>query len=190
MNVVAFNGSPRPKGNTSQLIEAVLDPLRNAGIGCETIQIGGQTIRGCTACMKCRELLNRQCIIDEDIVNDCIAKMDAADAILIGTPTYFANVTTETKGLMDRAGFVLRGNGNRLSRKVGAAAVAVRRAGAMTAFHSINDFFYINDMIIPGSSYWSIGIGRQQGDVQSDDEGLGTMKRLGENMVWLLEKLC
>jgi len=112
-----------------------------------------------------------------------------ADAILIGSPVYFADLTTEAKALIDVAGYALRSAGNPLKHKVGAAVIAVRRAGAIHAFDSINHFFLINEMIIPGSSYWNIGIGREKGEVRKDDEGMKTMRVLGENMAWLLGKI-
>jgi multimeric flavodoxin WrbA len=93
------------------------------------------------------------------------------------------------KALIDRAGFVSRGNGDLLKRKVGAAVVAVRRAGAMPTFDAINHFFLISQMIVPGSSYWNIGIGLKPGDVERDEEAMKTMDTLGENMAWLLKKL-
>jgi multimeric flavodoxin WrbA len=93
------------------------------------------------------------------------------------------------KALMDRCGMVSRANGDIYKRKLGAAVVAVRRAGAMHTFDSMNHFFLIGQMIIVGSSYWNIGIGRDKGDVVNDEEGMLTMKRLGENMLWLLEKI-
>ena len=122
-----------------------------------------------------------------DLVNESIAKMDAADGIIIGSPTYFANLTAETKAFIDRVGYVSRRNGNFLQRKVGAAIVVFRRAGAINVFNAINDFFLINQMIVPGSNYWNLGIGREPGDVDSDAEGLKTMETLAENMAWLLK---
>ena len=121
-------------------------------------------------------------------MNDCLAKMVAADGIIIGSPTYFADVTTETKALIDRAGFVARANDHLLRRKAGAAVVVARRAGAIHVYDTINHFFGISQMTIPGSSYWNIGIGRKPGAVNDDDEGLETMRVLGENMAWLLKK--
>ena len=93
------------------------------------------------------------------------------------------------KGLMERCGFVARANGNLLRRKVGAGVIAVRRAGANHTLASINYLFLISEMIIPGSSYWNMGIGRQPGDVKNDTEGLEIMKTLGSNMAWLLKKV-
>ncbi len=115
--------------------------------------------------------------------------MDQADGIIIASPTYFADVSAETKALIDRAGFVSMANDHMFRRKVGAAVVAVRRGGAIHVFDTINHFFFISEMVVPGSSYWNVGIGLDAGDVKNDDEGLATMKVLGENMAWLMKKL-
>jgi multimeric flavodoxin WrbA len=189
MKVVAFNGSSRKDGNTAILINYVLNELEHEGITTEMIQLAGKSIRGCTACRTCFEKKNQQCVIENDIVNDCIAKMIAADGIILGSPVYFSDLTSEMKALIDRAGFVGRANGDLYKRKVGAAVVAVRRAGAIHTFDSINHFFLINQVIIPGSSYWNIGIGREKGEVEKDAEGVQTMKTLGQNMAWLLKKI-
>ncbi len=189
MKVVAFNGSSRKEGNTASLIKHVLEELEKEGIETEMVQVGGKSIHGCTACTKCFESKDRKCVIDKDIVNDCIEKMFEADGIILASPTYFADLTPEIKALIDRAGFVAIANGSIFKRKVGAAVVAVRRAGAVHAFDSINHFFTISQMIIPGSSYWNIGIGLAEGDVEKDEEGIRTMQVLGQNMAWLLKKL-
>lgn len=189
MKVVAINGSPRKEGNTAKLIKNVFSKLEEEGIETEIIQLGGNPVRGCIGCMKCWENKDNRCIIKNDMINDCIEKMIEADGIIIGTPTYFADVNAETKALIDRAGFVSLANDNLFKRKVGAAVVAVRRAGAIHAFDSINHLFTINQMLIPGSRYWNMGIGLAPGDVESDEEGIQTMKILGENMAWLLKKI-
>jgi multimeric flavodoxin WrbA len=189
MKVVAFNGSPRKDGNTASLIRHVLTELEKEGIETETVHIGGKSIHGCIACMKCFENKDKKCVIDNDIVNDCIEKMFEADGIILASPTYFADLTPELKALIDRSGFVAGANGGLFKRKVGAAVVAVRRAGSIHAFDSINHLFTITQMIIPGSSYWNIGMGLAEGDVEKDEEGIRTMQTLGQNMAWLLKKL-
>jgi multimeric flavodoxin WrbA len=189
MKVVAFNGSPRKEGNTAFLIKHVLTELEKEGIETEIVRIGGKSIHGCIACSKCFENRDRRCVIDKDIVNECIEKMLEADGIILASPTYFADLTPELKALIDRAGFVAKANDELFRRKVGAAVVAVRRAGSVHVFDSINHFFTISQMIIPGSSYWNIGIGLAEGDVEKDEEGIRTMKVLGQNMAWLLKKL-
>jgi len=188
MKVIAFNGSARKNGNTAILVREVFSELDTDRIETEMIQLAGKTIRGCTACGQCYKKKNKRCAIENDFANECIEKMIDADGIILGSPTYFADVTAETKALIDRAGYVARANSEMLQRKVGAAVVAVRRAGAIHAFDTINHFFLISQMIVPGSSYWNIGIGRAIGDVEQDEEGLETMRNLGRNMAWLLKK--
>ena len=188
MKVVAFNGSPRRGGNTEILINEVFKVLNKEGIKTELIQIGGKNVSGCIACMKCRKKGDARCHQKNDLLNVCIEKMIKADGIIIGSPTYFADITSETKALIDVAGYAIRGAGNPLKRKIGAAVIAVRRAGAIHAFDSINHFFLINEMIVPGSSYWNISVGREKGEVEQDEEGIKTMTVLGENMAWLLKK--
>ena len=189
MKVVAFNGSARKDGNTAILINYVLGELEKGGIETEMIQLAGQTIRGCTACGTCFEKKNQRCVIDNDIVNESIAKMIEADGIILGSPVYFSDITAELKALIDRTGFVGKANGALYKRKVGATVIAVRRAGAIHAFDSVNHFFFIHEMIVPGSSYWNLGIGRQKGEVEHDAEGIRTMRTLGQNMAWLLKKI-
>jgi multimeric flavodoxin WrbA len=172
------------------LIEAAFEPLRAAGHDCELIELAKLDIRGCTACGKCREKADRKCHGRKDDGNEIIARLFDADAILLGSPTYFADITPELKAIIDRAGYVARGNGNPFARKPGAAVVAVRRAGAIHAFDSINHFFLIGEMVIVGSSYWNVGIGGPKGAVAEDDEGIATMRRLGENMSWVMERLA
>lgn len=189
MKVVAFSGSARKDGNTAVLVKQVFSELEKAGIETELVQLAGQKIRGCTACMWCFENKCGRCVIDNDVVNDAVTKMVAADGIILASPTYFADVTTEMKALIDRTGMVTRANDNLLRRKVGAGVVAVRRGGAMHTLQTLQNYFMIGEMIIPGSSYWNIGFGRLPGEVEADEEGMNTMKQLGENMAWLLKKL-
>ncbi len=189
MKVVAINGSPRKSGNTALLIQEIFKIFEIEGIETELIQLGNKKVHGCTACGICKEKKDGKCHIKNDALNLCIEKMVEADGVIIGSPVYFANVTTEIKALIDVAGYVTRASGHLLKRKVGAAVIAVRRGGALHAFESINNFFLINQMIVPGSSYWNFAIGRDSGDVLNDAEGMQTMHTLAENMAWLLKKV-
>jgi len=189
MKVIAFNGSARKDGNTAILVREVFSELEKEGIETELVQLAGKPIRGCTACGQCYKNKNQRCVIENDVANDCIEKMRAADGIILGSPTYFADVTTEMKALIDRAGFVARANDDMLKRKVGAAVVAMRRAGSIHAFDTINHFFLIGQMIIPGSIYWNLGLGRAKGEVEQDEEGLQIMHALGRNIAWLLKRI-
>jgi multimeric flavodoxin WrbA len=189
MKVVAFSGSARRDGNTALLVRHVFTALEKEGIETELVQLAGQRLRGCIACYRCWDTKDGTCAVKDDCINDCIDKMKDAHGIILASPTYFADVTTEIKALVDRAGMTSRANGDMFRRKVGAAVIAVRRGGAVHAFDSLNHFFLIGQMIVPGSSYWNIGIGRDVGEVEKDEEGVQTMQVLGENMAWLLKRV-
>jgi len=189
MKAVAFNGSSRKDGNTAILLNLVLDELEKEGIETELIQLAGETFSGCIACLKCAENKNQKCTVVNDRVNECIAKMQQAHGILLGSPTYVSDMTVNMKALIERSTIVSKTNGDMFKRKVGAAVIAVRRAGSTHVLSSMNYFFLINQMIIPGSNYWNMGIGRNPGEVKDDAEGMQTMKILGQNMAWLLKKV-
>ncbi|MDD1661816.1 MAG: flavodoxin family protein [Methanomicrobiales archaeon] len=189
MKVVAFNGSARKDGNTAILVRQVLSTLEKEGIRTELLQLAGEQVQGCNACYRCMKEQNRRCAVEDDIVNECIGRMDEAEGIILASPTYFADVSPAMKALMDRAGFVAMANEGMFRRKVGAAVVAVRRGGAIHAFDTMNHFFFISEMVVPGSNYWNVGIGLDRGDVEKDVEGMRTMRVLGENMAWVMKRL-
>jgi multimeric flavodoxin WrbA len=189
MKVVAFNGSARKGGNTAILLNTVMAALNQESIETEMVQLAGQPLQGCIACYKCFKKKDGTCAVEKDFFNECYQKMKEADGILLGSPTYFADVSAATRALIERAGFVSRANNYLLKGKVGAGVVAVRRAGSIQALTSLNLFFLYNQMVIPGSSYWNMGIGMNPGDVQNDTEGIQTMTDLGKNFAWVLKKL-
>ncbi len=189
MKVLGINGSSRRDGNTACLINAVFSELNKEKIETELVQLAGENIYSCRACRGCRDNMDKACIIKEDVINEIIDKMVRADGIILGSPTYFANISSQMKAFIDRAGLVGMGNGYLYKRKPAAAVVAVRRGGGIDAFNALNHFFLINQMIIVGSSYWNISWGQAPGDVLNDEEGMMTMKNLGRNMAWLMKKL-
>jgi len=189
MKITAFNGSPRAKGNTAIMLGAALAPIAAAGIETELVQVGGKNIHGCKACGKCFEKKDHRCVFDDDILNCLLPKMFESDGILIGSPSYFSDMTPETKALIDRAGFVGLANGGLLARKIAAAVGVHRRGGAVNVQDSINHMFLISRMIVPGSTYWNFGVGMDEGEVANDEEAMANMKDLGETFVWLLGKL-
>jgi multimeric flavodoxin WrbA len=166
-----------------------IKPLVEAGIEVEVIDICAARPRGCMACFYCHREKNGTCVIQDDPVNEWIQKAVEADGVIFASPTYFANVTSEMKALIDRMGMVSRVNGCLLKRKPFAALTAVRRGGAVPAFDAMNHMAQINEMIVVGSCYWNFAFGLEQGDVQTDDEGIKTMTTLGENMAWLIQTI-
>ena len=190
MKVVALNGSARKNGNTHILLKTALDEIQAEGIDTQLIQMAERPpIQGCAACYQCMQRKNMKCAIETDPFNEYFKEISEADGILLGSPVYFSDITAGLKALIERCGLVARANGNILKRKLGAGVIAVRRAGSNHALASINYLFLISEMIIPGSSYWNVGIGREAGEVLNDAEGLQTMKTLGKNMAWLLKRI-
>jgi multimeric flavodoxin WrbA len=189
MKILAFNGSPRKGGNTEFLLRTALGPAEEAGMETELIQVGGTGVQHCKACYWCSKNKDRRCSNESDLVNKWLMKMIDADAIILGSPTYFADMSSEMKAFIDRTAFVARMNGNLFSRKVGAAVVAQRRGGAVNVLDSINHMFLMSRMIVPGSTYWNFGVGLNPGEVANDKEALENMRDLGEAIVWLVQSL-
>lgn len=189
MKVIGINGSPRPNGNTSIIIREVFRVLEKKGIETELVQLGGSAIRGCTACGACFKTKNGRCSMQGDVINEILEKAARADGIILGSPVYFADVTPEMKAFIERAGMVASANADLLKHKVGASVAAVRRAGALQAFDTMNHFLHSTQMVLVGASYWNMAYGKEIGEVEKDDEGMENMRVLGENMAWLLQKI-
>ena len=189
MKVIGFNGSARKDGNTAILIRKVFDELEAEGIETKLVNLGAKSVNGCLACLKCFENKDGHCVQVKDPLNDWVDEMATADGIILGSPVYFANISGQIKCFMDRAWMVARANGSLFKRKVGAAVVAARRAGAVTTFHALNAYFTISEMIVVGSAYWNLAYGREKGESLKDDEGLQTMAALGKNMAWLIKTI-
>jgi multimeric flavodoxin WrbA len=185
MYALAINGSPRKGGNTELLLKAVLSELNDAAWETELVKVGGTAIRGCLACEKCFENKDNQCTNKKDKFNGIFLKMLKADAIILGSPTYFAAVSADLKALIERSGYVAYANDHAFSGKIGAAVVAVRRGGATHAYDTINHMFQMSRMVIPCSTYWNMGFGLGKKDVLEDDEGLANMRHLGKSIDWL-----
>jgi multimeric flavodoxin WrbA len=186
MKVIGFNGSPRKDGNTTLIIRHVFRELEKQGIATELVQLSEKEVRGCIACSQCIQNKDQRCAVKKDAANECIEKMLGADGMILGSPVYFNDVTPEMKALIDRTGYVARANGRMFKNKVGAAVAAVRRSGAVHTLDTINHFFLSGEMIIAGRV---IGVGREKGEVEKDQEGIELAKTLGQRMAWLLEKL-
>ena len=189
MKVLAINGSARKDGNTAILINAVFEELNKAGIETEMIQLSGTIIEPCKACWACGGRKN--CVHKKDLFQEIFEKITQADGIILGSPVYTANVSANMQAFLERASVVadMNRNDNLFQYKVGAAVTAARRGGALTTLDAMNHFFMLQSMFVVGSSYWAMAYGQMQGDVHKDEEGLDTMRNLGQNMVYLLKSL-
>jgi multimeric flavodoxin WrbA len=186
MKVIGFNGSPRKDGNTAILFNHVFCELEKESIETELVQLSTKEIHGCIACYKCLENKDQQCAVKSDAANEYIGMMTKAQGIILGSPVYFIDVTPEMKALIDRSGFVSRANGGMYRNKVGAVVAAFRRSGAMHAIDTMNHFLLSQEIFIVGRA---IGVGRDKGEVEKDEEGMQLAKTLGQRMAWLLKKL-
>jgi multimeric flavodoxin WrbA len=188
MKALAICGSPREGGNTEFLLKRCLARLATGGIRGELAQLQGLTLHGCRACMTCRSRPDPVCAIDDDFA-PIFEKMLEADILIVGSPVHFGSATPETMAVLDRAGYVSRGKGNLLSRKLGGPVVVARRAGHNFTYAQLLMWYMINDMVVPGSSYWNVAFGREVDEVRNDSEGLQTIDRFADNLIWLAERL-
>lgn len=187
MKVVAINGSSRKNGNTAIILNTVMEELEKQGIETEMIPLAGNTINPCKACFSCGGKNN--CSFNNDIFAEIFEKMMKADGIILGSPVYAANVSSNMKALIDRAAVVSDMNPEILKHKVGGAVVASRRGGALHTIDTLNHFFLNHEMFLVGSTYWNMVYGKMPGDVKKDEEGMLNMKNLGKNMAYLLKKI-
>jgi len=190
MKVLGISGSPRSGGNTDFLVNLALGIFAEKGLQTEFLSLADRPIKPCMACRGCATAQGLRCVQEDPAFDGMIEKFQSADGILVGSPVYFGSATPQTMALLDRVGYVARCNDNFLRRKVGAAIAVARRAGHNFTFAQINYFFLINEMIVPGSTYWNVAIAREKGAVAADVEGIQTIKNLAANMAWLLKKLA
>lgn len=183
MKVLMINGSPHKNGCTNAALSEIEKILHQENVQTEIIQLGNIAVKGCIGCWSCTK--TGKCIVD-DIVNEIAETMDHSDALIIGSPVYYAGISGVLKAVLDR---LFMSSGKRFARKPGAAVASSRRAGSTGAFDDINRFFTMNHMPIVSANYWNEVHGRKAADVEQDVEGLQTMRMLGQNMAWMLKSM-
>ncbi len=189
MKIIGICGSPRNGGNTEQLLSVCLDAAHKAGSETELITLCDKNISGCIACMKCKDKKDGRCYGHDDDMNDIMGKIFKADGLILASPVYFGTPTPDILCVIHRLGYVNRASGGLLKDKAGAAIAVARHAGQNFTLATMSFFFYINEMIQPGSSYWNVGFGRDKGDVMNDEEAVATVIHTGRNMVELISKM-
>ncbi|MEG0390684.1 MAG: flavodoxin family protein [Cetobacterium sp.] len=189
MKVIAFNGSPKEKGNTYHALKMVGDELEKEGIEFEIIHVGNEIVRGCIACNGCAKNRNEECVLPGNKVNTWIQKLKNADGVLLGSPVHFASLGATMKAFLDRAFYVASVNGGMFRHKVGASVVAVRRSGGVPTFDQLNNYLNYSEMLMPTTNYWSVIHGLKPGEVEQDEEGKQILRVLGKNMAWLLKMI-
>lgn len=184
--VILLSGSPRAEGNTFQVLQECQKVIESQGVETELISLAGKTIRSCIACGKCAEL--KKCVLDDGL-NDIIEKIRSAQGFIVGSPVYFGTARGDLLSALQRIGMVSVSTDHFLSWKVGGPIAIARRGGHTASVQEMLMFYLMNDMIIPGSTYWNIVFGRQPGEVWEDKEGIGTIQRFSENVAKLISKI-
>lgn len=181
MKVLLFNGSPHAHGCTYTALSEVAKTLEAHGVETELFQVGTKPVAGCIACGTCKS--GKPCVMN-DGVNDLAARLDEFDAIVVGAPVYYSGPSGQSTAFLDR---LFYSAGSKLRGKPGAAVVSCRRGGATASYDRLNKYFGINSMPIVTSQYWNQVHGNTPEEVLQDEEGMQTMRTLGENMAWLLK---
>lgn len=184
MKVLIINGSPRTQGNTSIALREMENVFREEGLEVETLQIGGEDIRGCVACGQCADI--GKCVFD-DIVNEVAEKFEKADGLVVASPVYFASANATLIALLDRLFYSAHFD---MTMKVGASVVCARRGGCSSTFDELNKYFTIAGMPIASSQYWNSIHGRNKGEAEQDAEGKQTMRVLARNMSFLIKSIA
>jgi multimeric flavodoxin WrbA len=186
MSVLGIVGSPRKGGNTELYMKLALETCAAEGLTTELIHLADYQVRPCNECMACKSTKN--CPIQDDFPV-IYAKMLQAQGIILSSPVFFSSATPEIKALIDRAGFLGIAQDRPFERKAGGAFVVGRRAGHNFVFMELLFFFLYHGMIIPGSTYWNVGLGKDVGEVMKDEEGIRTIRNFAKNLSWLIKKL-
>lgn len=183
MKVLMINGSPRQKGNTSIALNQIAEQLGKHGIESEIVWIGNKPLRGCIACNTCKDNPGA-CVFDDDVCNGISARMNDADALVVGSPVYWGQPNGAVLAIIQR---MFYSNGSAFRGKPAAAVAVCRRGGATAAFQALNMPFQMMSMPVVTSQYWNIVYGREPGQAALDAEGMQTMRTLANNMAALLK---
>ncbi len=184
MKVLAINGSPHPHGSTSTALQLISETLVQHDIEIEIVEVGNQSVRGCMGCGRCGQAGQHGCVITDDPVNACIEKMCEADGLLLASPVYYGGISGTMKCFLDRFFY----SGGHFRYKVGASFVCLRRSGGIEAYHQLNDYLTLGQLVITPTQYWNVVHGNGQ-ELFEDGEGVQILQNLGCNMAWLLHSL-
>ena len=184
MKVLLINGSPRVNGNTALALENMVKTFHEEGIETEVVNIGNKAIRGCIACLSCRE--KGQCVFDDE-VNLCAKKFEECDGLVVASPVYYASANATLIAFLDRLFYSTSFD---KTMKVGASVVVARRGGCSATFDELNKYFTISGMTVASSQYWNSVHGAVPGEAAEDKEGLQTVRALARNMAFLMKSIA
>ena len=101
MEILGILGSPRQNGNTARLLSEVVDAARRKGHEAEVFNVASMDIKGCVACEQCKTGRVQYCAIDDDM-QKIYPALVGADALILATPVYMAQVSGQMKKFLDR----------------------------------------------------------------------------------------
>lgn len=184
MKVLILNGSPRKDGNTATALAEMEKIFDAEGVAYEEIVVSNQAVRGCIACGTCAS--KGKCVFD-DLVNEIAPKFEAADALILASPVYYASANGTLVSLLDRLFYSTSFD---KTMKVGASIAVARRGGCSATFDELNKYFAISNMPIATSQYWNCVHGREKGEASQDLEGMQIMRVLARNIVFLMRGIA
>lgn len=184
--VVLLSGSPRSNGNTEQIVAECARVITSHGVDAQVVSLAGRKIESCIACYKCGEL--GRCAINDGL-NEIIDLIREAQGFIVASPVYFGSARGDVMSALQRIGMVSMAGGNFLSWKVGGPIAIARRGGHTATIQEMLMFFFISEMIVPGSQYWNMLFGREPGQAMQDSEGIATIRLFAENVAELVKKL-
>lgn len=187
MKVIGINGSPRVDGNTNAALSVMKEEFEKNQIDFEIIHVGREAIRGCINCNYCSKSEGNRCMFKNDMVNEVTEKMRNSDGFVLASPTYYAGIAGGMKSFLDRAFFSSAAGGGYFQNKVCSSMAVVRRAGGVDVVHQLNNFLHLAEVIIAPTQYWNIGYGLEKEQVHGDAEGMQTIRRNAQGMIWLLK---
>jgi multimeric flavodoxin WrbA len=190
MKAIGIVGSPRKNGNTTFLVKEALKIIESEGIDTALIHLSGRKIDPCNGCLRCKK--EKKCVLKGDDFGFVFSEMKKADGIILASPVYFGSATSQITSLLHRAAYVQRQTGEYFSGKIGGPIVVARRAGHNFTLAQLLLWYFVNDMIVVGSSYWNIGIAGSAGkrDMESDTEGIETIRHFAKSMAHVMKKLA
>ncbi len=186
MKIVLISGSPKPNGNTALLMQECAKVIEERGVEAEIVSFAGMKIESCIGCGKCAK--TGECGLDDGL-NEVIGKIRGAEGLIVGAPVYFGTARGDVMCALQRIGYVSRSTDKFLTGKVGGPIAVARRGGQTLTLQEMLMFFLINDMIVPGSSYWNMVFGRLPGEALNDEEGMATVRHFAENVAGLVKRL-
>lgn len=165
MKVLLLNGSPRKEGCTYTALCQVAEALKENGVDSEIFQAGNPEM---------------------DQIREAAKKMKEADALVVGSPVYWASPSGQIIEFMDKLCSMA---GKDMLFKPAAAVASARRAGTTATLDVLLKYFSFHQMPIVSSNYWNMVHGNTPEEVRQDAEGMQIMRVLGNNMAWLLKAI-